>query len=129
MKHLRIPRALCEELAVIFWSRVSKAEGDACWLWSGRRLKRSNGHASYGVMPLGPRRAVPIRCAACRMALLSTEELGEISREELYAALEEGNAQAVEDELYRHQMARERWSLAVQRKRLIERDTRRRAKR
>lgn len=42
-------------LADAFWSRVEKAEGDACWRWSGSLLRRPSGAPSYGLINLGAR--------------------------------------------------------------------------
>ena len=81
------------------------------------------------MLNMGKAKPVPFRCDACRLVLLSTDDLGAISREELHEALEAGDAEATEGELYRHQTLRERWSLAIQARRIREREAKRRARR
>ena len=46
-----------------FWTHVAKAKGDACWLWTGTRLKRPDGSLSYGVFSVRKRRALAHRLA------------------------------------------------------------------
>jgi len=60
-------------------------------------------------------RVGPVRfaCDACRMVLLSTEELCEVSREQLEAVLKLEGRIPLQGELNRHAMLRERWALAV----------------
>lgn len=51
------PRPLSHaEVVARFWSRVVKAEGEGCWLWTGSNQKRPNGSQGYGIFNRGKRR-------------------------------------------------------------------------